>query len=271
MAALKTRLDQLLVELGYFPSREKARTSIMSNRVRIKGAVINKPGHQINLDRFHDDLDLNPEHLTVEQNDNDYVSRGAYKLKQAHEIFNLDFRGVVALDLGASTGGFSDYLLKHGARQIIALDVGKGQLDLSLRQDPRVLNIEEENFRHTDLVKLAALYQEKFNEALSIDYIVADLSFISITKILDKVKELIVLYGSANCRMVFLIKPQFEAGKEEMDKCAGVIRDEQLRERVLTETISKIINQGFELVAQAESPIKGAKGNVEYLLLLKTI
>ncbi len=271
MVAAKGRLDQLLVELGYFPSREKARTSIMSNRVRIKGAVITKPGHQINLDRFHEELELSPDYLIVEELDNEYVSRGAYKLKEAHERFALDFTGIVALDLGASTGGFSDYLLKQGADSVIALDVGKGQLDLSLRQHPRVLNIEEENFRHSDINKIAQLYKEKFGQDLRLDYIVADLSFISITKVLDKVKELTSLCGSQATRMVFLLKPQFEAGKEEVDKCAGVIRDGELRERVLRETLAAIGAQGFELLGQAESPIKGAKGNIEYLALFKTI
>ncbi len=271
MAALKTRLDQLLVELGYFPSCEQARTSIMSNKVYIAGASVNKPGQQINLDKFYEELELKPDYLKVEGLGNDYVSRGAYKLKAAHENFNLDFKTKVILDIGASTGGFSDYALKHGAKAVISLDVGKGLLDLSLRNNPLVLNIEAENFRYSDCARIASLFQERFKQELKLDFLVADLSFISITKILEKAKEFINSYGHSDTFCVFLIKPQFEASKQDVDKCAGVIRDQVLRERVLQDCLKSIQAQGFELKGLLESPIKGAKGNIEYLAILRAI
>jgi len=240
----------------------------MSNKVKLAGALANKPGQQINLDRFYEQLEHNPEHLEVEDLGNEYVSRGAYKLKAAAEAFNLDFCNKTVLDIGASTGGFSDYALKHGASAVIALDVGKAQIDSSLLKNPRLLNIESENFRYTEPANIASLFAAKFGREMKIDYMLADLSFISIVKILGKVKEFATAYGAEDLSMVFLIKPQFEAGKSEMDKCAGVIRDEALRARVLESTRQAISLEGFEELGLIESPIRGAKGNVEYLIYL---
>ncbi len=267
MAAPKSRLDQLLVELGYFPSCQQAHTSIMSNKVYIAGAPVNKPGQQINLDKFYEELELKADYLKVEGLGNDYVSRGAYKLKAAYEKFNLDFSGKVILDIGASTGGFSDYALQQGAKTLIALDVGKGLLDLSLRNNPTLLNIEGENFRFSDAGRIASLFKDKFKTELRLDFLVTDLSFISIIKILEKAKEFIGNYGHEGTLCVFLIKPQFEAEKHDVDKCAGVIRDAALRERVLNQCLKSIQAEGFELKGLLESPIKGAKGNIEYLAL----
>jgi 23S rRNA (cytidine1920-2'-O)/16S rRNA (cytidine1409-2'-O)-methyltransferase len=271
MAAHKTRLDQLLVELGYFPSCEQARTSIMSNRVRIGGVLANKAGQQINPEKFYNELEVNPEHLKVEDLGQEYVSRGAYKLKAATEQFELKFNGKMVLDIGSSTGGFTDYVLRQGALAVIALDVGKVQLDLSLRNNPAVLSIESENFRYSNPSRIASLCLDRFKQEMRLDYLVADLSFISITKILDKVKEFIIAYGHPETLCVFLIKPQFEASKQDVDKCAGVIRDPDLRERVLNGCLETIQEHGFELKGLIESPIKGAKGNLEYLALLRAI
>ncbi len=269
--ANKTRLDQLLVELGYFPSCERARTSIMSNRVRIAGAPATKAGQQINIDKFYKELEINPDYLRVEELNSEYVSRGAYKLKAAALDFNLDFKNKVVLDIGASSGGFTDYSLQAGAKAVIAVDVGKAQLDAKLVGSLQVLNIESENFRHTNVTLIAKKYQECFNEPLRLDYMVADLSFISIIKILAKVKEFLASYGHEATRMVFLIKPQFEAEKQDVDKCAGVIRDSSLRAKTLDTTIRAIQAEGFEQLGLLESPIKGAKGNIEYLLYLRAI
>ena len=190
-----------------------------------------------------------------------YVSRGAFKLEHAFKEFDLDFKDKVLLDIGASTGGFTDFALQNGLSKSIAVDVGKGQLHYKLQQEPRVINLEETNFRHWSLDDID----------LVIDIIVCDVSFISVVTILEKLKDLIKLNPnkfSKDPDMIFLLKPQFEAGKEIMDKCQGVIKDEKIREQVSTKTVGKIEDLGYKILKQVESPIKGAKGNVEYLLLL---
>ncbi len=256
MASTKIRLDKLLVDLGYFDSREKARTCIMMNGVTVAGKLLNKAGEQINAEKFYAELELNPDYIKVDDKLLPYVSRGAFKLKAAHEAWELDFNDKVVLDIGASTGGFTDYALQNGAKTVIALDVGKGQLHYKLQQDSRVINLEGVNFREVE--SLSSLTN------IPIDIVVIDVSFISLVTILDKLKSLIM-----DVQIIALIKPQFEAGKEIMDKCQGVIKDPKIREEVKDQLIVKIKNLGFEILGIIESPIKGAKGNIEYLLRLR--
>lgn len=283
---LKYRLDNLLTELGFFESREKARTAIMSNYIKLGGKLLNKAGDQINLGKYSKEF-LKEQNLEINLEENDlkelpiefieflkskfqvddkscpYVSRGAYKLKAAAENFNLDFNGKIILDIGASTGGFSDFALQSGAKKVIAVDVGKGQLDYKLRDNPQILNIEGQNFRHIEFEQL------KLGTDEQIDIVVSDLSFISIVKVLDKLKELISKSQGSKpeigTQFIFLIKPQFEAGKEIIDKCKGVIKDEKIRNEVKDQTIEQIEAKGFKLQELTESPITGAKGNIEFL------
>ncbi len=267
MAASKVRLDKLLVDLGYFDSGEKARTCIMMNGVTIAGKLCNKAGEQINSEKFFIQLDQNPDYLKVDDKLLPYVSRGAFKLQAAHQAWGLDFKNKVVLDIGASTGGFTDYALQNGAEKVIALDVGKGQLHYKLQQDPRVINLEGVNFR-----ELLSLQAAVGSEAipLKIDMIVIDVSFISLITILEKLKSLISDTQSPDysvaLQIIALIKPQFEAGKEIMDKCQGVIKDENIRKQVLDRVLEQITNLGYSNQGLIESSIKGAKGNVEYLI-----
>lgn len=242
----KKRLDQILVERGFYDSRQKAQTAIMSNFVKVNNQLVNKAGTQVNETK----LDEDPNYILVEDKSCPYVGRGAYKLEKAMQVFDIDFKDKVVMDVGASTGGFTDLALQNGASKVIAIDVGKGQLDYKLRNDERVLNLEETNIR--------SLNKEEIKDEINL--VVLDLSFISIIKVLDVLKEL-----SPNAKFMFLIKPQFEAGKSIVDKCKGIIKDDQIRQEVLDQTLEQIQNQGFKLLGLEESPIKGAKGNIEFI------
>ena len=235
----KIRLDQLLVEKGLAESREKARRLILAGQVLVDGQPAPKPGHA-----------LLPDHEIVLKETERFVSRGGEKLDGAMDAFNLNLSGKVCLDIGSSTGGFTDCMLQHGAAKVYAVDVGKGQLHWKLREDPRVVVMEGVNARYlTDLPE-------------AVDFASIDTSFISLTNILPAVKELLKTGGE----IVSLIKPQFEAGKEEVDKGRGVITDPAIHEAV----VSKIRkfgteNLNLEWLGLATSPLKGPKGNIEFL------
>lgn len=261
MASTKIRLDKLLLDLGYFDSREKARTCIMMNGVSIAGRLFNKAGEQINEEKFYAELDLNPDYIQVDDKLLPYVGRGAFKLEAAHQAWGLDFRGKVVLDIGASTGGFTDYALQNGAERVIALDVGKGQLHYKLQQDSRVINLEGVNFREVE--SLSSLQEASVNQ---IDIVVIDVSFISLITILEKLKSL--TNDSKSPQIIALIKPQFEAGKDIMDKCQGIIKDQAVRAQVLEKVLRQLTELGYVNHGLIESPIKGAKGNIEYLVNL---
>ena len=207
---MSTRLDQALVERGLCDSREKAKRFILAGQVRINGQSAKKPSDSV---RDTDELTLD----AAEK----FVSRGGHKLEHALEHFKLDVKGSVAVDIGASTGGFTDCLLQRGAQKIFAVDVGQGQLAWKLRQDDRVVVMEKTNARF--------LKPEHFTAPA--DVVVADCSFISLTKILPSAIPLVKAGG----KIVVLIKPQFEAGKAEVDKGRGVITDAKIHERVLAE------------------------------------
>jgi len=237
----KERLDVLLVQRGLSESREQAQRLIRSGTVRIAGQVHTKPGHT-----YAPDVEI-----SVDEADR-FVSRGGEKLEGAFEAFELDVAGQVCLDVGASTGGFTDCLLQHGAAKVYAVDVGKGQLHWKLRQDPRVVVMERINAR--------ALSPEQFPEQPA--FAVADVSFISLTKILPAMDK-VLAPGSG---ILTLVKPQFEAGREKVGK-GGVVRDGAVHEEVLagirdfgTSTV------GWECKGVCESPLRGPAGNKEFLV-----
>lgn len=238
------RLDQRLFELGLAESREKAKATIMSGIVYVNGQKSDKPGTQVS-----DDAEI-----VVRGNACPYVSRGGFKLAKALEVFPIEPAGKVCIDCGASTGGFTDVLLKNGAAKVYAVDVGYGQLAWQLRQDSRVVVMERTNAR--------ALTPDMFPE--SMDLGVMDVSFISIRLILPALHGLLKPGGEVVC----LIKPQFEAGKADVGK-KGVVRDKAVHERVLREMCEFFPTAGYTLMGLDYSPIRGPEGNIEYLAYLK--
>ena len=237
------RLDQLLVHRGLFDSREKAKRAVMAGQVRVDGELRDKPGTAVK-----DEV-----HLEVAQRE-PYVSRAGGKLEAALDHFGLDPAGRVCLDVGASTGGFTDCLLQRGARRVYAVDVGYGQLDYRLRQDPRVVVMERVNARH--------LPPDALPEKVSLATL--DVSFISLTKVMPAILPHVEPGGW----VLPLIKPQFEAGRELVGK-GGIVRDEAVRRRVVEETARALADLGLELQGILDSPVHGATGNRESLALFR--
>ena len=244
----RDRLDKLLVDRGLAASRERARALIMSGVVLVEGQPETKPGTLV---------DPGAE-LSLREQDHPYVSRGALKLIKGLDSFAIDPAGTTALDIGASTGGFTDVLLRRGARRVYAIDVGYGQLAWSLRQDPRVVVLERQNARNIDL----ALVPEPC------DLAVIDVSFISLTLVLPRVAELLRPPGGKP--IIALVKPQFEVGRDQVGK-GGVVRDEAIRRSAVDKIRTWANAHGFTAEQDVESPITGPAGNVEYLLLLRTM
>lgn len=240
----KIRLDQLVFDLGLTESRERAKTTIMSGLVYVNGQKADKPGMQVSPDAS----------VEVRGNALPYVSRGGFKLEKALQVFPIDPTGKTCIDCGASTGGFTDVLLKNGANKVYAVDVGYGQLAWSLRNDPRVISMERTNVRY--------ITPEQIPEPL--DLAVMDLSFISIELILPAIYPLLKQEADVVC----LIKPQFEAGREEVGK-KGVVRDSSVHQRVIERILSFVPQIGFTAVGLDFSPIRGPEGNIEYLCHLK--
>jgi 23S rRNA (cytidine1920-2'-O)/16S rRNA (cytidine1409-2'-O)-methyltransferase len=238
------RLDYLLVARGLVPSRERARALILAGQVRVNGQPATKAGHDV-----RDDADVQ-----VAVPDHPYVGRGGLKLAHALDTFAIDVRDAVALDIGASTGGFTDVLLQRGARQVVALDVGHGQLDWKLRTDPRVVVREHVNARHladNDLPGPFAI-------------VTVDVSFISLRQILPVVPRRL----SPNGNVVVLVKPQFEAGRADVGK-GGLVTDAAVHARVLEEVRQAARALGLTPMADTPSPITGSTGNREFLLHLR--
>ncbi len=268
-----TRLDQALVERGLCESRERAKRAILAGQVRINDQAANKPSDSVKPD----------DRLTLDAGEK-YVSRGGHKLEHALNHFQLAVTGLTALDLGASTGGFTDCLLQHGAAKVFAVDVGRGQLAWKLRQDARVVVMEKTNARHltpgyfggasSTSPKLhkaesksgALITRPSDNEFLGFDLVTIDCSFISLRNILPAAIALLRPDG----KIVALIKPQFEAGKAEADKGRGVIRDPAVHERVLGELQEFVRAQtGLRWRGVVESPLLGPAGNREFLALIE--
>jgi 23S rRNA (cytidine1920-2'-O)/16S rRNA (cytidine1409-2'-O)-methyltransferase len=243
-------LDQALIERGLCASREKAQRAIMAGTVRVDGHPARKPS-----DRVAPEAKI--ELLAPEK----YVSRGGQKLEHALDHFNIETAGAVAIDLGASTGGFTDCLLQRGAHRVYAVDVGQGQLAWKLRQDPRVVVMEKTNARELTPANFPAPFAP-------VDLVVIDCSFISLRKILPAAVALLRASG----KIVALLKPQFEAGKAEADQGAGVIRDPAIHQRVLRELCEFVGGlPGLAWRGATESPLLGPAGNKEFLVLIEKI
>jgi len=241
MVAQRRRLDQALVERGLVTSRERAQAMVRAGLVRVAGAPADRPDQMVAVDQ-----------VIEVAGSTAYVSRGGEKLAAALDAFGFDPRGRRGLDVGASTGGFTDVLLQRGAEGVMAIDVGYGQLAWSLRQNPRVTVMERVNIRHLDQLPFPA------------DFAVIDVSFISLRLVLPRVGQLLSPPGE----VVALVKPQFEVGKGAVGK-GGVVRDPALHEQVLKELRGFAGEIGYQVAGQIASPVLGAKGNREFLLYLK--
>ncbi|MGM8214070.1 TlyA family RNA methyltransferase [Bacillaceae bacterium W0354] len=241
----KVRLDTLLVDQGYFDSREKAKRSIMAGLVFNEHERLDKPG-----------LKVDPTvKLIVKGKAIPYVSRGGLKLEKALKAFDINVKDKLVIDIGSSTGGFTDCALQHGAKEVYAIDVGYNQLDWKLRSDPRVHVMERTNFRYVT--------REDLKNGLP-DFAVTDVSFISLKLIFPVLKQLL----KANADVVALIKPQFEAGREQVGK-KGIIRDKNIHLEVVTKIIKFVVDEGYEVKELDYSPITGGDGNIEFLLHVK--
>ena len=237
-------MDVLLVERGLAPSREKAKAVIMAGIVYVDGQKEDKAGTT-----FEDTVEIQVRGSTLR-----YVSRGGLKLEKAVEAFALDLEGKVCMDVGASTGGFTDCMLQNGAAKVYAVDVGHGQLDWKLRNDPRVICMEKTNIRYVTPGDIPE----------TLDFASIDVSFISLTKVLGPVKALLKEDGQVVC----LIKPQFEAGRKEVGK-KGVVRDKAVHLEVICMVAAYARQIGFQISGLDFSPVRGPEGNIEYLLYLK--
>ncbi|MBQ9679057.1 MAG: TlyA family RNA methyltransferase [Ruminococcus sp.] len=241
---MKKRLDVLLVEKGFFESREKAKAVIMSGCVYVNNQKADKAGASFD------------ENAAVEVRDNRmrYVSRGGYKLEKAMEVFPITLSGRITMDIGASTGGFTDCMLQNGAEKVYAVDVGYGQLAWKLRNDERVVNLERTNMRYVT--------HEQVPEDIA--FFSVDVAFISLKLILPAARGVC----ADNAQAVCLIKPQFEAGRENVGK-NGVVRDKKVHAAVVEEIVSFCLENGFSVLGLDYSPIKGPQGNIEYLLYIQ--
>lgn len=238
---MKIRLDQYLVQHGLTQSRERAKALIMSGIVFVNEQKVDKAGEMIKEDAK----------VEVRGHDIGYVSRGGLKLEKAMQCFPLTPKGKVCMDIGASTGGFTDCMLQNGAKKVYSVDVGYGQFAWKLRQDPRVVCMEKTNIRYVT--------PEDIDDVL--DFASVDVSFISLTKVLPAAYALLKDGG----QMVCLIKPQFEAGREKVGK-KGVVRDKAVHEEVIERIITFALENGFSVHHLEYSPIKGPEGNIEYLV-----
>lgn len=242
-AARKQRIDVMLVARGLAPTPERAKALLMAGKVLVNGQPLSKAGTDVALDAT----------ITLKEEDVPFVSRGGVKLLGALKAFGLDVTGLVCIDVGASTGGFTDCLLQQGALKVYAIDVGHGLLDWGLRNDPRVINIERLNARYLD--------QHPFPEKM--DLAVMDLSFISLAQVLPPLKH----HLKPGARVLAMVKPQFEVAPQDVGK-AGVVRDEAVRQRAIEDVQAAAQQIGYHLLADAPSTLAGAKGNVEHFLLL---
>ncbi len=243
---MKKRLDLILVEREIFETREKAKREIMAGNVLINEKVETKAGTM-----FKDTKDL----IIRIKDRLKYVSRGGLKLEKAIEVWNLDFKDKLVLDIGASTGGFTDCALQNGAKRVYANDVGTNQLDWKLRNDERVVSLEEKHIKDLEIEDL---------ENNKVDFIVIDVSFISLTKVIGYFDRFL----KENSQVVMLIKPQFEVGKEKIGR-NGIVENEEYHNEAIKKIINFIKDLGYELLGVEDSPIKGTKGNKEFLMLIK--
>lgn len=240
------RLDTFLYENGYFESREKAKNAIADYRINVNGKTVTKPSADVTE---NDDLTVIPSERT------EYVGRGGIKLEHALDTFHIDVSGKRAIDIGASTGGFTDCLLKRGASKVYAVDIGHGQLHYSLIEDERVVNLEGINARE--------MTSELVSDKL-VDIAVSDLSFISQRLVIPRTSEVLAPGGI----YIILIKPQFEAGREHIGK-NGIVKSEKVRLRVVSDILEFAKECGYEIIGSTVSPIEGGSGNTEYLAVFR--
>ncbi len=240
---MSERLDNFLVENGYIETRSKAQSVIMAGCVYVNGQKAVKAGHQLK----------GGEKIEVRTSSLRYVSRGGLKLEKAMKVFPITLSGKVCMDVGASTGGFTDCMLQNGAKRVYSIDVGYGQLAWSLRNDERVVNLERTNFR----------YVTESEVPEKIEFFSVDVSFISLGLILPPAFAL----TADNAEGVCLIKPQFEAGREKVGK-KGVVRDRAVHKEIIEKVIKIAEDAGFKILGLTYSPIKGPEGNIEYLLYI---
>lgn len=244
----KERLDKYLVDLGYFETKSKASAAILAGHVKINDEYITKAGFQINPSKEYD----------IQVKSMPFVSRGGFKLKKALDTFPVSIENRICFDAGASTGGFTDCLLQNGAKFVYAVDVGYGQLDWKIRSDKRVKTIERTNLKICD-------YNEIYEASEPVaDLLVSDLSFISLTKVLENLKKLL---NPEHHEMICLIKPQFEAGKDKVEK-GGVVRDNNVHSEVIENVLNFAQTLGYGIKGLTYSSIKGPSGNIEYLVWL---
>lgn len=241
MAISKERLDIYLVNNGFFPSREKARAAVMAGLVFVEGERVDKPGHPVKENSK----------VQVQGNPIPYVSRGGLKLEKAIQVFDIKLDDRVVIDIGASTGGFTDCALQNGARLVYAVDVGYGQLAWKLRSDPRVVTMERTNIRHLDPGTLPELPS----------FVTIDVSFISLGLVLPQVE----LLTQPRAEGIALIKPQFEAGRDRVGK-KGVVRDPEVHVDVIEKVVGIAKNLGWQVGGLDFSPVRGPEGNIEYLM-----
>lgn len=239
----RSRIDILLVEKGLASSRHKAQALLMAGKVLVDGVVVDKPGKEVPV-----------ESIIALKEEMPFVGRGGLKLAGFLDGHRIDVSGAVALDIGSSTGGFTDCLLQRGAKQVFAIDVGKGLIDINLRNDPRVKVLEGRNFRHMDFSEVG----------VKADLAVIDVSFISLEKILPRLKDFLKDGG----RALALIKPQFEVGKGQVGK-GGIIKDPEKHKEVVQRIVEFSKEIGLTPIATGESPITGAKGNREFWIYLE--
>ena len=243
MKKLKERLDVLLVQKGYYPSRERAKASIMAGVVFVDGQRSDKAGNLVPIDAD----------ITVKENICPYASRGGLKLEKSIKNWSIDLDNKICMDIGASHGGFTDCMLQNGAQKVYAVDVGYGQLVYKLRTDSRVVNMEKCNIRYLDVETISD----------PIDFISIDVSFISLKLVFPVASKLLADNGT----MVCLVKPQFEAGREQVGK-KGIVRDKKVHEEVIEKVLLYAHENGMYPLGLTYSPVTGAKGNIEYLLYL---
>ena len=243
---MKKRLDLILVEREIFETRERAKREIMAGNVLVNEKVETKAGTM-----FKDTEDL----IIRVKDRLKYVSRGGLKLEKAIKVWNLDFKDKLVLDIGASTGGFTDCALQNGAKRVYANDVGTNQLDWKLRNDERVISLEEKHIKDLEIEDL---------ENNKVDFIVIDVSFISLTKVIGYFDRFL----KENSQVIMLIKPQFEVGKEKIGR-NGIVENEEYHNEAIKKIINFIKNLGYELLGVEDSPIKGTKGNKEFLMIIK--
>lgn len=241
---IKERLDVLLVSKGFFNSRENAKRHIMEGIVLVDNVPVDKAGTKVNVDS----------EIRIKGDIMPYVGRGGFKLEKALSAFSLDIRDKIMADIGASTGGFTDCALQHGAAKVYAIDVGTNQLDWKLRSDPRVIDLEKTNIKQVTADMLGE----------QVDFVATDISFISVTKIIPAVR-LILKDGGA---LVILIKPQFEAGREKVGK-GGIVKNPAVHEEVILSTLAAFESSGLYACDLTWSPIKGGSGNIEFLAYLR--